>query len=264
MISVCKSKQSISSAADVVTNLEGGREVFPADVVELGDGSTVSIASLDRFGKSAIQSMNVEDASSVRSADIKLAQDLHESLGPIRDHCPWLLNAREFWEWLAFCELREYALARWCGGSEWLINSEISRPKDSALERFLMLPDSVHSQSRHVIRRLYIYADCSFSFDGTYDHIPVILAEDLDIPGAVFERKLGLSPTLAVALCRAANKLGAVKKTDDAKAISARSKRRKFFKQVNLLVSSVAMEFLSDAQIDDYLNGLVTEINSAS
>jgi hypothetical protein len=264
VISVCKSKQSISSAADVVTNLEGGREVFPADVVELGDGSTVSIASLDRFGKSAIQSMNVEDASSVRSADIKLAQDLHESLGPIRDLCPWLLNAREFWEWLAFCELREYALARWCGGSEWLINSEISRPKDSALERFLMLPDSVHSQSRHVIRRLYIYADCSFSFDGTYDHIPVILAEDLDIPGAVFERKLGLSPTLAVALCRAANKLGAVKKTDDAKAISARSKRRKFFKQVNLLVSSVAMEFLSDAQIDDYLNGLVTEINSAS
>jgi hypothetical protein len=92
----------------------------------------------------------------------------------------------------------------------------------------------------------------------------VILAEDLDIPGAVFERKLGLSPTLAVALCRAANKLGAVKKTDDAKAISARSKRRKFFKQVNLLVSSVAMEFLSDAQIDDYLNGLVAEINSAS
>jgi hypothetical protein len=174
------------------------------------------------------------------------------------------LNAREFWEWLAFSELREYALARWCGGSEWLINSEISRPKDSALERFLMLPDSVHSQSRHVIRRLYIYADCSFSFDGTYDHIPVILAEDLDIPGAVFERKLGLSPTLAVALCRAANKLGAVKKTDDAKAISARSKRRKFFKQVNLLVSSVAMEFLSDAQIDDYLNGLVAEINSAS
>jgi hypothetical protein len=264
VISVCKSKQSILSAADVVTSLEGGRAVFPADVVELVDGSTVSIASLDRFGKSAIQSMNVEDASSVRSADIKLAQDLHESLGPIRDHCPWLLNAREFWEWLAFCELGEYALARWCGGSEWLINSEISRPKDSALERFLMLPDSVHSQSRHVIRRLYIYADCSFSFDGTYDHIPVILAEDLDIPGAVFERKLGLSPTLAVALCRAANKLGAVKKTDDAKAISARSKRRKFFKQVNLLVSSVAMEFLSDAQIDDYLNGLVAEINSAS
>ena len=264
MINVCKSKNSISSAADVVKNLEGGSGAFPADAVELSDGKTVSIPSLSGFGNSAIKSMNTEDAGSIRMADMKLAEELHQSFGPIREHCPWLLNAKEFWEWLAFSELREYALARWCGGSDWLNNSEIPRPKDSALERFLMSPDSVHSQSRHVIRRLYIYADCSFSFDGTYDYIPVILAEDLDIPGAVFERKLGLSPTLAVALCKAANNLGAVKKTDGAKAVSARNKRRKFFKQVNLLVSSVAMEFLSDVQIDDYLNGLVTEINSAS
>ena len=46
MISVCKSKQSILSASDVVKNLEGGSGAFPSDVVELGDGKTVSIASL--------------------------------------------------------------------------------------------------------------------------------------------------------------------------------------------------------------------------
>jgi len=73
----------------------------------------------------------------------------------------------------------------------------------------------------------------------------VVLAEDLDIPGAVFERKLGLSPTLALLLCKYAA------------MISKRNNRRVFFKQVNLLLSSVAMEFLSESEIEDYLQKLV-------
>ena len=259
MISVCISKTLMSSADDVVSNLQGG--MFPASAIELTDGSTISIPSLREFGNFAVQAMKIEDTDSVRTSDIKLAEEIHQSFEPIRENCPWVLNSKGFWEWLAFSELKEYALARWCGGSDWLKDSGIPRPKPSALDRFLMSPDSVHSQSRHVIRRLYIYADCSFSYDGTYYHLPVILADDLDIPGAVFERKLGLSPTLAVSLCKAAKNLKAVEKTDETKAIAARPKRRKFFKQVNLLVSSVAMEFLSDDQIDEYLNDLVDEIN---
>jgi hypothetical protein len=50
------------------------------------------------------------------------------------------------------------------------------------------------------------------------------------------------------------------KKTDSAPGISARSKRREFFKQVNLLGSTVSVEFLSEVEIIKYLTDIASDI----
>ena len=243
MTNICLLKDQLISAAQIITCLKSSA-VTTMPVV-LHDGSSVTISDLRTPSHVAATKIDGGDGAFTRDADIKLAEELHRALAPVRSECPWVLSERGFWEWLAFSELKEYALVRWCEGDSWLNNHEISGPADSKLQRFVMQSDNIHSQSRHVVRRLYIYADCSMMYDGTYDHVPVVLAEDLDIPGAVFERKLGLSPTLALLLCKYAT------------MISKRYDRRVFFKQVNLLLSSVAMEFLSESEIEDYLQKLV-------
>lgn len=243
MTNICLLKDQLVSTGQIIDCLKSS--VILATPYMLDDGSSVSIRDLKPFSRSAATKIDGGDGTSTRFADIELAKEIHVALEPVKLKCPWVLSERGFWEWLAFSELREYGLARWCEGDSWLNNPQISSPKESKLQRFVMQSDSIHSQSRHVIRRLYIYAECSIVYDGTYDHVSVVLADDLDIPGAVFERKLGLSPTLALLLCKYAA------------MISNRSGRRVFFKQVNLLLSSVAMEFLSESEIEDYLQKLV-------
>jgi len=240
---ICFLTDNLVTADQIISCLKSSPVL--STLITLHDGAHVAIPDLKSSSKVAATKIRGADGALIRTVDIELAKEIHQALEPIRSKCPWVLSEHRFWEWLAFSELREYALERWCGGDGWLSNSEQVTPKESRLKRFVMHSDNIHSQSRHVVRRLYIYAECSKACDGTYDHVPVILAKDLDIPGAVFERKLGLAPALALLLC----KFAALK--------SKRADRRVFFKQVNLLLSSVAMEFLSESEIEDYLQKLV-------
>lgn len=192
------------------------------------------------------------------TVDEALAKVLHMELAPVRAAAPWVLNDALFWQWLAFHPLREYTLLRWCGGREWLDDPDLAVPTGAM--RFVLAAGSVKTHARHSARRLYLYADCSHSYDGTYGHLGVILGVDQDILGAVFERKLGLSPLMALVLIRTASAFSPTKKTATTKSISARDKRRDFFRQVNLLVSTVAVEFLDEAAMSGYFGDIAREI----
>jgi len=249
---------TLSDTQSVVSALRNFRNLRTTEVTSNGKKS-IDIDGLTDLNTTAAK--RIRDEGSEAVADIDLARELHEALQPVRNSAPWLLNEQGFWEWMAVMPFRDYTLERWCGGSSWLDDESIEQPQDSRILRYVMKPGSVHSQSRHVIRRLYIYADCSIAFDNTYDHLNTIVGVDLDIPGAVFERKLGLSPTMAVVLCRTAGSISATKKTSSSPAVSARDKRRRFFSQVNLLASTVSLEFLSEPELSQYLDEIVRAID---
>ena len=204
----------------------------------------------------AAKSLGVLDLATV---DEQLAKALHAELAPLRKSTPWLLNDPMLWEWLAFNPCRGYVLERWCDGDSWLPDAT-SETVPTGLKRMLIKADSVHHHARHAVRRLYIYADCSYSYDSSYDHVSEILEADLDISGAVFERRLGLAPLLSLLLIRVASKFSATKKGPSSKAVSAREKRRDFFKQVNMLAATVALEYLDEATLSEYLEGIAAEI----
>jgi len=261
MTDVCLLKRNPKAVAEIQNYL---REPSKAaiEVLEVG-GARVSMPDLFNLHEKVLNEIRTSGAASEEekkvAGDELLAREIHIGLSEVRRLAPWILNDGKFWSWLALFEFRDYALIRWCDGDEWLKDSSIPQPKDSKLDRFIMRPESVHSQSRHVIRRLYIYAECSFGFDGTYKHIPLML-QDLDVPGSVFERRLGLSPTLALMLIRSALKLTASPKTSSKKAVSARQKRRKFMREVNLLLSTVALETLDEREINSYLDQILVNI----
>jgi hypothetical protein len=204
----------------------------------------------------AAKSLGVLDLATV---DEQLAKVVHAELAPLRKSTPWLLNDPRFWEWLAFNPCRGYALERWCEGDGWLPEAT-PETVPTGLKRLTIKADSVKHHARHAVRRLYIYADCSYSYDASYNHVSEILEADLDISGAVFERRLGLAPLLALLLIRVASKFSATKKGPSSKGISAREKRRDFFKQVNMLAATVALEYLDEATLSDYLEGIAADI----
>jgi hypothetical protein len=251
-------ENALSDTQSVVSALRNFHSLRTAEVIS-DDEKSIDLDGLTDLDTKATKT--ISDAGSDTAADVDLARELHQALQPIRNSAPWLLNEQRFWEWMAVIPFREYCLDRWCGGSVWLDDDSIEQPKDSRILRYVMKPGSVHSQSRHVIRRLYIYADCSIAYDNTYDHLDTIVGGDLDIPGAVFERKLGLSPTMAVVLCRTAGSILPTKKTSSSPTISARTKRRQFFSQVNLLASTVSLEYLSEPELTKYLDEIVKAIN---
>lgn len=202
-------------------------------------------------------SKDLGDSVGLGTVDKALAIVLHEELAPIRNSAPGVLNDVVFWQWLALNPFREYSLARWCSDLPAL--DEIVEPP-SSLDRLTLTSGSVKSHARNSVRRLYIYAECCHIYDGTYKHLGKILDADQDIPGAVFERRLGLSPSLAMALFDVASQFASTKKTDSSPGVSARIKRREFFKQVNLLGSTVSVEFLSEAEITKYLTDIAADI----
>lgn len=167
--------------------------------------------------------------------DAFLGEQLHLALAPVIAENPSLIGESAFWEWLALDTFRSYFLRRWCDGGTWLENPEVDRPMDSRILRAKLQPSSVKSQARHAILRLYLYADCAFEFDGTYQKLALIHSLDQDVPGAIFERRLGLSAGLAIFLAEAANSITGPDK---------RRKRRRFFREVNLMLSTVSPEFL--------------------
>jgi hypothetical protein len=203
-------------------------------------------------------SKDLGDSVALGTVDKALAILLHEELAPIRTSAPGILNDVAFWQWLALNPFREYSLARWCSD---LPEFDAIVEPPSSLGRLTLTSGSVKSHARHSVRRLYIYADCCHLYDGSYKHLGKILDADQDIPGAVFERRLGLSPLLSMALFDVASQFMPTKKTDATSGVSARTKRREFFKQVNLLGSTVSVEFLSEAEIVKYLTDIAADIS---
>ena len=247
------------SSTDAVKLLLTSPSEIKATPVTIANNKNLAVADLVALDN-LVTKMTADSPDQTGKTDTFLAVNLHQALEPVRVHAPALLNDQCFWEWLAIAPFRRYSLHRWCGGEDWLLDIGMAQPKDSALARFQMNPNSVHSQARHSIRRLYIYSECSVLFDGTYDHLNSFLGVDLDIPGAIFERQLGLSPTLAVSLAKKAGTFVATNKSATSPSLPARDKRRKFFSQVNLLAASVSLEFLEADEMENYFSQIVDHI----
>ena len=237
----------------------------PAEILQVLTGQMVlapqSLHGVDENVLASAAATAVADlkaGTAAEKVDGSLAQALHGALDPLRRSAPHVLNDPLFWQWLAFHPFRDYTLQRWCGGSDWLDAEEPSVPTGAM--RFVLTGGSVKSHARHSARRLYLYADCSFANGGTYDHVDEILGANQDILTAVFERRLGLSPTMTLELIRAASAFTPTAKTPSNPAVSARTKYRNFFRQVNLLVSTVAVEFLDNASMATLFLDISAEI----
>lgn len=225
---------------------------------ELATQNTNEVDVVAIRAAAATATAELEAGHALGQVDEALAGVLHRELEQVRATAPWVLNDPLLWQWLAFDPLREYTLRRWCGGSSWL--NDPTQEVPTGAMRFVLTAGSVKTHARHSARRLYLYADCSHAFDGTYDHLAEILGVDQDILGAVFERKLGLSPLMALVLVRVSSSFAPTKKTSTTESVSARDKRRNFFRQVNLLVSSVAVEFLDEAAMRSCFEDIAREI----
>ena len=199
-------------------------------------------------------SENLKDNPDASAMDAWLAEKLHVALAEVRVKCAWILNDAPFWHWLSFDVFSEYSIARWCGGSGWIKDRNQPEPGRSSLERMTVLASNIHSHNRHALRRLYIYADCSFSYDATYGHLQMMLNSDLDLVSAIFERRLGIINKFAVVLFKEALKL------TKSPVMNARDRRRKFFREVNLLLSTVSPEFLDESEQLVYLQDIIKEI----
>ena len=187
----------------------------------------------------------------VADVDTTLARELHKALSPLFLARPGLLGEARLWDWMAVDPFRQYFLRRWCGGEIWLTDPVAERPKDASVMRAKLIPQSVKSQARHAIMRLYLYADCAMAFDGSYSKLDLILGIDQDVNTAIFERKLGLSSGLAILLAEASSTITGPGK---------RERRRHFFREVNLMLSTVSPEFL--LMDDDGKNELVVLLDA--
>ena len=213
------------------------------------------VAGLAVVGSRAASKLETR-ARSNAEVDAELAESLHTLLGPVRQSMPELLNEARFWEWIALGPLCQYGLMRWCGGGAWLLDPLLPIPKQAA--RFLMNSSNIHSHHRHLVRRLYLFAECSL-VGGDYSALPTVFG-DLDRAQSVFERKLGLSPRIAYALIHVTSTIGANDSVGVTPHKDVRYWRRKFFKQVNVLVSTVALEFLDTNQMIEFFREILIEV----
>jgi hypothetical protein len=219
------------STADQVLALIS-RPVFATDLESLDAGLAVEL-DLQELGSSAADDLG----NSVKESDVdlKISKSLHQALLPVISARPALIGEAGLWEWLALDPFRDYFLERWCGGKKWLDDPSLERPKDASLLRARVVPASVKSQARHAILRLYIYADCAYTSDTSYSTLSLLFEMDQDINTAIFERRLGLSPGLSMHLAEAATSIDGP---------GRRARRRAFFREVNLMMSTVSPEYL--------------------
>ncbi len=191
------------------------------EVVQV-DGNSIPFA-LDTGG------MTFDDGGVSTSDEVQLAIRLHEALIPARSVEPQLLMDPGIWTWIATRPMREYVVARWCGGRD----SDGQVKKSSGCSYFLT-GNSLPSQTRCAPRRLWIASNASQLADGTYDHVGHLL-KYTDLYTGIFERMLGLDAELAVEIASQMVPL-----TED--------QRRKSIRLLGVILSTTALEFLNRAE----------------
>ena len=171
-----------------------------------------------------------------------LAASLHQSLMPIKKAKPSLLNDPGLWAWIGLYPLRDHVIQRWCDGYEdgW--------PKNQSRCTYFLTGDGIHAQSRCAARRLYIAAETSLRSEGDYSQIPLLLRTK-DVFSAIFERKLGLDPELAMEMAMQFDPIR-----------SDRKAYRTAAKLLGIILATVCLEDLNRAEKKQLVSDAIEEV----
>jgi len=169
--------------------------------------------------------------------DAPLAVALHKAL---RDIPARVLLDMQFWHWLCLGPLRPYVLARWCDGLE---PKSASTLGPAPLRHFIG-SSSMVGFARNAATRLYWIADVSFSERSDYSAVPTLFG-NTDLMSGIFERKLGLDRRAALHF-------------SERLAPEKEKIRREVLRDLNLVLTTTALEFLSVDDLKELVEQLVS------
>jgi hypothetical protein len=163
--------------------------------------------------------------------ETKCATELFGALEPVQNSNPNLLFDPKFWAWVSLVPMRDYILARWCGGAG-LFGKVL--PADISTGYFFTKRGDLKGHTRSGARRLYIAAKACQLADGNLGNLSKFFA-DTDLYTGIFERRMSLDSEIAVELA-----IALVDKD--------RATRRYVLRSVQLMLGTIALEYLQRNQ----------------
>lgn len=202
-----------------------------------------------------VRASDFETDLKVVAADVKFGRAIYGALKPVFASRPELARDPGFWTWLSVRVFRDYSLHRWCGS--FLLAESAPPPSSDKLSHLKFgSASNLKSFTRNSIARLYIVFQAIDAVGITSEKDVVGLGSTLLVSRThqeVFERLIGLDAELVVLVARHLSKkrLAGVKLgKDDANS------RRRFLKNLNLALGSVAIETLSLPEKQALIGGL--------
>lgn len=202
-----------------------------------------------------IRASDFETALKVVASDVKFGRAIFGVLKSVFSSRPELERDPGFWTWLSVRVFRDYSLHRWCGS---FLLAESAPPPSSEMLSHLKFGSSSNLKSftRNSIARLYIVFQAIDAVGITSERDVVGLGSTLLVSRThqeIFERLIGLDAELVVLVARHLSKkrLAGVKLGQG----DANSQRR-FLKNLNLALGSVAIETLSLPEKQSLISGL--------
>lgn len=178
--------------------------------------------------------------------ETKCAIELFNALEPVQKVNPNLLSDPKFWAWISLVPMRDYILGRWCGGAG-LFGKVL--PADISTSYFFTKRGDLKGHTRSGARRLYIAAKACQLADGNFDNLSKFFA-DTDLFTGIFERRLSLNSEIAVELA-----IALVDKD--------RATRRYVLRSVQLMLGTIALEYLDRKQIKALIETALADFSSA-
>lgn len=177
--------------------------------------------------------------------ETKCAIELFGALEPVQKLNPNLFFDPKFWAWISFVPMRDYILARWCGGAG-LFGQVI--PADINFDYFFTKGGNLKGHTRSGARRLYIAAKACKSADGNFDNLNKFFA-DTDLFKEIFERRISLQPEMAVELAIALEGKN-------------RAMQRFVLRSVQLMLGTIALEYLNRKQMKALISAAIDDFSN--
>ena len=208
-------------------------------VVRVGDAD---------IGLSGFPTITASDLLKVQTQEFetKCATELFDALEPVKDANPNLLSDPKVWAWISLVPMRDYILGRWCDGAG-LFGKVL--PADISTSYFFTKRSDLKGHTRSGARRLYIAAKACHSADGNLDNLSKFFA-DTDLFTGIFERRISLDSELAVEL--------AIALVDEDRAT-----RRYVLRSVQLMLGTIALEYLNRKQKKALIDMALADFSSA-
>ncbi len=213
---------SVSKVVEILSNPDANLSNFPIVRVE---NKEISIdLSLD------ISKSNLKDVST-QKFETQCAEKLYKALETVRQAEPNLIFDPKFWAYINLYPMREYNLARWCGGAG-LFGKSL--PAELSVGYFFTKRGDLKGHTRCGARRLYIAAHACQAADGNLNNLSKFFL-DTDLYTGIFERRMSLDADLAVGLATSLES-------------ASRAERRFVLRSVQLMLSTISLEYLDSQQ----------------